>query len=199
MIDVEVMKASKAACVRVLIGLALITTTGCASTPVAVTDDRSQSAYAQRVDRAVRLVRTGDTDDAQVVLQLLIREGNREQDVLVAMSVCAMQTGDFGLALWSIEECARIHGHSYETLYNLGVLYRASKRYQEAEDTLRLALEYPEHAIECIAEYTYTLSVLGQLHKENLGSLVRVENEHPDPVWREWAFQQRVRVLSADD
>jgi len=196
---VEAMKDNDLAGFLLMIGLVLFIATGCASTPDPLDGDHDQGTHAHLVERAIDLARAGESVEAKAVLQQLIREGNRDQDVLLALSVCAKQTGDLRLAFWSIEECARIHSHGYESLYNLGVLYRVSKSYREAADAFRLALEYPEHTVECLAEYTFSLAMLGELEKVELDNLIVVEQEHPDPLWRDWAFQQRVQFLSAQE
>jgi tetratricopeptide (TPR) repeat protein len=152
---------------------------------VAESPDRVPALEALAVIRQ----RQGRTDEAIALRQKIYRMRNPTPGELIQLGMLAMSVEQTPLAIESFERARSQQGRVFAHDLELGVLYLAARRFEEARDALdRVPSSHPEYPMALFKRAQ--VSVL--LHEPDEGARIAAARRHADATTRDLIARERL-------
>jgi choline-sulfatase len=133
--------------------------------------------------------RQGRVDDAIALRQRLYQLRAATPAELVKLGTMAMQTGNTAAAIAAFEQARAAEGAAFRNNLELGVLYLAARRFEEARDALdRVPPSHPQYAMALFKRAQ--VSVL--LHEPDSPARIAAAKQHANAMTRELIARERL-------
>ena len=153
-----------------------------------------QSAQAETISQAEKLLRQGKPDRAEAVLQKLLDEKPNHFDTLHLLGVANNHQRKLEKAIGFFKSALKINPQSAQTHYNLGVTFSFLKKYDRAIGNLRQALEIEPDDADAHAALGGVLFAIDE-HEEAATSFRRSAELDPDDVLKHLKLSKVLVIL----
>lgn len=158
-----------------------------AYTTVAADGSRNPDKASQDCARATKFFDKGQLDKAEAALQEALIADVTYAPAHNNLGLVYLQQGKLYLAAWEFEYARRLMPDSADVVHNLGMVYEAAGREQQAIDSYSMALSMDQGNPQYAGSLARALIRADQDPKQAAALLRDVALRHPQPEWASWA------------